>query len=57
VVGRRFIFRASDHGWVEAERFIKLMRRLEAFSGTRVLTYALMSNINVQKNIQITLNH
>jgi putative transposase len=44
VVDRRFIFHTSDRGSAEAERFIKLMRRLEAFSGIRVLTYALMSN-------------
>src|SRR4029077_2199345 len=44
VVERRFIFHTSGHGSAEAERFIKLMRRLEAFSGIRVLTYALMSN-------------
>jgi putative transposase len=44
VVDGRFIFQTSGHGSAEAERFIKLMRRLEAFSGIRVLTYALMSN-------------
>jgi REP-associated tyrosine transposase len=44
VVERRFIFDTSGHGSAEPERFIKLMRRLEAFSGIRVLTYALMSN-------------
>jgi putative transposase len=44
VVERRFIFHTSGHGSVEAERFVQLMRRLEAFSGIRVLTYALMSN-------------
>jgi len=44
VVDRRFIFQASRHGSAEAERFVRLMRRLEAFSGVRVLTYALMSN-------------
>ena len=44
VVEGRFIFQVSDHGSVEAERFIKLMRCLEAFSGVRVLTYVLMSN-------------
>src|SRR6516162_9339397 len=44
VVERRFIFQTSGHGSAEAKRFIKLMRRLEAFSGVRVLTYALMSN-------------
>src|SRR6201987_4082003 len=44
VVEGRFIFQVSGHGSVEAERFIMLMRRLEAFSGVRVLTYVLMSN-------------
>jgi putative transposase len=44
VVEGRFIFQVSGHGSVEAERFIKLMRHLEAFSGVRVLTYVLMSN-------------
>ena len=44
VVERRFIFRTSGHGSAEAERFIQLMRCLEAFSGVRVLTYVLMSN-------------
>jgi REP element-mobilizing transposase RayT len=44
VVERRFIFHTSGHGSAEPERFIKLMRRLEAFSGVRVLTYVLMSN-------------
>ena len=44
VVDRRFIFQTSGHGSAEAERFVLLMRRLEAFSGVRVLTYALMSN-------------
>jgi putative transposase len=44
VVEGRFIFQTSGHGSVEAERFIMLMRRLEAFSGVRVLTYVLMSN-------------
>ena len=43
VVDRRFIFLTADHGSPEAERFVRLMRRLEAFSGVRVLTYALMS--------------
>jgi len=44
VVEGRFIFQISDHGSVEAERFVQLMRCLEAFSGVRVLTYVLMSN-------------
>src|SRR5499427_5883643 len=44
VVEGRFIFQTSGHGSAEAERFIKLMRCLEAFSGIRALTYVLMSN-------------
>ena len=44
VVDRRFIFQTAGHGSPEAERFVLLMRQLEAFSGVRVLTYALMSN-------------
>jgi len=44
VVDRRFIFQSARHGSAEAERFVLLMRRLEAFSDVRVLTYALMSN-------------
>ena len=44
VVDRRFIFQTDGHGSAEAERFVQLMRRLEAFSGVRVLTYVLMSN-------------
>jgi putative transposase len=44
VVDRRFIFQTAGHGSTEAERFVELMRRLETFSGVRVLTYALMSN-------------
>ena len=44
VVDRRFIFQTTGPGSAEAERFLLLMRRLEAFSGVRVLTYALMSN-------------
>ena len=44
VVEGRFIFQTSGQGSIEAEHFIKLMRCLEAFSGIRVLTYALMSN-------------
>jgi hypothetical protein len=45
VVDRRFIFQTSPHSSAETERFVRLMRRLEAFSGVRVLTYALMSNL------------
>src|SRR5215469_17252837 len=44
VVDGRFIFDTSPQGSLEAERFIRLMRCLEAFSGVRVLTYALMAN-------------
>ena len=44
VVDRQFIFQTTGYGSPEAERFVLLMRRLEAFSGVRVLTYALMSN-------------
>jgi REP element-mobilizing transposase RayT len=44
VVECRFIFQTSGHGSAEAERFSKLMHRLEAFSGVRILTYVLMSN-------------
>src|SRR5260370_17564091 len=44
VVDRRFIFQPAGHGSPEAERFVLLMRRLEAFCGVRVLTYTLMSN-------------
>jgi len=44
VVDGRFIFQTTAGGSVEAEHFVGLMRRLEAFSGVRVLTYALMSN-------------
>ncbi len=43
VVDQRFIFHTSNHGSAEAERIIQLMRRLEVFSGIRVLTYALMA--------------
>jgi REP element-mobilizing transposase RayT len=44
VVEGRFIFQTSGHGSTEADRFVQLMRRLEAFSGVQVLTYVLMSN-------------
>jgi len=44
VVDGRFIFQTTGHGSPEAERFVRLMRRLEAFCGVRVLTYVLMSN-------------
>lgn len=45
VVEGRFIFESSSAlGCLEAEKFLWLLRRLEAFSGIRVLTYALMAN-------------
>src|ERR1700726_856100 len=44
VVDGQFIFQTAGHGSPEAERFVLLMRRLEAFSGVRVLTYTLTSN-------------
>ena len=44
VVEGRFIFGTSEGGSVEAEHFIFLMRRQEAFSGIRVLEYVLMAN-------------
>src|SRR5260370_17726179 len=44
VVDGRFIFQTTGHGPAEAERFLKLMRRLEAFSGVLVLTSALIAN-------------
>src|SRR5208282_1314752 len=44
VVDRQFIFQTAGHGSPEAERFVLLMRPLEAFSGVRVLTYSLMAN-------------
>jgi putative transposase len=44
VVDRRFIFQTAGHGSVEAERFVLLIRRPEAFSGVPVLTYTPMSN-------------
>src|SRR5580693_8064580 len=44
VVEGRFIFDTAGDGGLEAERFVTLMRRLEAFSGVRVLTYVLMAN-------------
>jgi putative transposase len=44
VVEGRFIF-ALHHGRsVPAEKIIAFMRRLEAFSGVRVLDYVIMSN-------------
>jgi putative transposase len=44
VVDGRFIFGTEVGGTQEAEHFMRLMRALEAFSGVRVLTDALMSN-------------
>jgi putative transposase len=41
----RFIFGSAAGGpCLEAEQFLSLMRRLEAFSGVRVRTYVLMAN-------------
>jgi hypothetical protein len=45
VVDGLFIFQTTGHGSPEVERFVLLMRLLEAFSGVRVLTYVLMSNL------------
>ena len=45
VVDAQLIFQTTGHGSLEAERFVLLMRQLEAFSGVRVLTYVLMSNL------------
>jgi len=55
VVDRQFIFQTAGHGSPEAERFVLRMRRLEAFSGVRVLTYSLMSNhfVPIPKTIVI----
>ena len=39
-----FISKTSRHGSVEPERSSQLMRRLEAFSGVRILNYVLMAN-------------
>jgi putative transposase len=44
VVEGRFIFGSSEGRSLEAEKFIDLMRRLEAFSGVRVRTYVVMAN-------------
>ncbi|MFQ3577718.1 MAG: transposase [Verrucomicrobiia bacterium] len=44
VVEGRFLFDMRAGVSVEAEYFVGLMRRLEAFCGVQVLTYALMSN-------------
>jgi putative transposase len=44
VVEGRFIFQTTAQGSLEAEHFVQLMRQLEAFTGVRVLTYALMAN-------------
>ena len=44
VVEGRFIFQTTGPGSVEAERFVQLMRRLEAFTGVRILDYVLMAN-------------
>ena len=39
IVDRRFVL-----GEEERRHFVKLMRKMEAFSGVRVLTYCVMSN-------------
>ena len=44
IVDGRYIFGTSGKEAKRAERFVRLMRRLEAFTGVEVLTYALMSN-------------
>src|ERR1700693_3503425 len=44
IVEGRFIFGSSAGSCFEAEKFLAPMRSLEAFSGVRVLTYALMAN-------------
>jgi len=44
VVDGLLIFGSTGARALEAEQFIALMRRLEAFSGVRVLTYTLMAN-------------
>ena len=44
IVEGRFIFGSSAGPCFEAEKFLALMRSLEAFSGVRVLTYVLMAN-------------
>jgi putative transposase len=44
VVEGRFIFGTSAGGSSESKQFLWLMRRQEAFSGIRVVSYVLMSN-------------
>ena len=44
VVDGRFLFRTQSPGSVEAEYFVRLMRRLEKAFCLQVLTYALMAN-------------
>jgi hypothetical protein len=44
VADRGFVFQTAGYGSPDAERFVLLMRQLEAFSGVWVLTYVLMSN-------------
>lgn len=48
IVDRQFILNCD-----EQQRFLKLLRRLEAFSGVTVVTYALMSN-HVHLLLQVT---
>ena len=44
IVEKQFVFKTTGGGSPEAEMFVGLMRRLEAFCGVQVLTYCLMSN-------------
>ena len=44
IVEGRFIFGTSGDGLVVAEFFVALMRRVEAYTGIRVLEYVLMGN-------------
>ena len=44
VVDGKFLFEVSNPACIEAAYFLKLMRKLEAFHGMQVITYALMSN-------------
>ena len=56
VVEGRFIFQTTGHGSVEAERFCQLMRRLEAFSGVRILTYALIKSAGLEGRFEQLLS-
>src|ERR1700739_5085064 len=44
VVKGRFVFQTTGQVSLEAERFVQLMRRLEAFTGFSIFNYALMAN-------------